>query len=109
MVALERAQRIDCKQMLKRLIKYMNMNMKPHESVAKAGKELMGLLGYLLLSTWLQVADAITRPLVYVQVPEVAEIINKAHARIDKTKPMEGESPIEEIIMEQNLPDMAHL
>ena len=91
---------------MKRLIKH---NTEAHESAAKVGMELMALLDYLPIPQWLQVADAMTRPLVYVQVPEVAEIINEAHARIDKTKPMEGESPIEEIITEQNLPDMAHL
>ena len=84
---LQRAQKIDCKQMLKRVVKY---NTEAHESAAKAGKELMAVLDYLPISAWLQVANATTRPLVYVQVPEVAEIINEAHARIDKTKPMEG-------------------
>ena len=54
-------------------------------------------------------ADATTRPLVYGQVPEVVEIIKESQPRIDKTKPMEGEAPIEDIITEQNLPDMTHL
>ena len=50
--------------------------------------------------------DVTTRPLIYIQVPEVAEIINQVQAVIDKKKPKEGESPIREIIEEQNLPDM---
>ena len=47
-----------------------------------------------------------TRPLVYVQVPEVVEIVKHAQVVIDKKKPKEGESPIKEIVEEQNLPDM---
>ena len=43
--------------------------MEAHESAAKAGKELMALLEYFPISVWLEVADATTRPLVYVQVP----------------------------------------
>ena len=68
----------------------------------------MGLLEYLLSDAWLQVVDAITRPLVYVQVPEVLGIIKELQSRIDKTKPMEGEAPIEDIINEKNLPKMVH-
>ena len=94
--SLPTAQRNDCKQILRRLIKH---NTEAHESAAKAGKELMALLEYFPISAWLQVADATTRPLVYVQVPEVVEVI-------DKKKPKEGESPIKEIVEEQNLPDM---
>ena len=58
---------------------------------------------------WLQVADATTRPLVFLQVPEVHEAIQEAQERIDKTKPMVGEGPIDDIMEEQNLPRMAHL
>ena len=47
-----------------------------------------------------------TRPLVYVQVPEVVEIVKQAQAVIDKKKLKEGELPIKEIVEEQNLPDM---
>ena len=50
-----------------------------------------------------------TRPLIYVQVPEVVEIVKQAQAVIDKKKPKEGESPIKEIVEEQNLPDMMQL
>ena len=103
---LQGAWKNDCKQMLKRLIKY---NTKAHESAAKASKELMGLLDYLPLSAWLQVADATTRPLVYVQVPEVVEIVKESQALIAKKKPRSGESPIEDIVTEQNLPDMMQL
>ena len=100
---LPTAQRNDCKQMLKHLIKY---NTEAYESAAKAGRELMGLLDYFPILAWLQVADAMTRPLVYVQVPEVVEIVRQAQDVIDKKKPKEGESPIDEIVEEQNLPDM---
>ena len=89
--------------MLKCLIKY---NTEAHESTAKAGRELMGLLDYFPISSWLQVADGTTRPLVYVQVPEVVEIVKQAQDMIDKKKPKEGESPIDEIVEEQNLLDM---
>ena len=92
--------------MLKRLVKY---NTEAHESAAKAGKELMGLLEYFPISAWLQVADTTTRPLVYVQVPEVVEIVKEAQVVIDKKKLKEGESPIKEIVMEQNLSDMVNL
>ena len=54
-------------------------------------------------------ADTTTRPLVYVQVPEVVEIVKQAQDVIDKKKPKEGEAPIDEIIMEQNVPDMLQL
>ena len=74
----------------------------------KAGKELEALLDYFPISAWLQVADATTRPLVYVQVPEVVEIVKQAQDVIDKKKPKEGEAPIDEI-MEQNIPDMLQL
>ena len=97
------AQKNDCKQMLKRLVKH---NTDAHESAAKVGRELMRLLDYFLISSWLQVADVTTRPLVYVQVPEVVEIVKEAQQVIDKKKPKEGESPIDEIVVEQNLPDM---
>ena len=97
------AQWNDCKLILKRLIKH---NTEAHESAAKAGKELGVLLEYFPISAWLQVADVTTRPLIYVQVPEVKEIINQAQAVIDKKKPKEGESPIREIVEEQNLPNM---
>ena len=100
---LPTAQRNDCKQILRWLIKH---NTEAHESAAKAGGELMALLEYFPISAWLQVADATTRPLVYVQVPEVVEIVKQAQAVIDKKKPKEGESPIKEIVEEQNLPDM---
>ena len=83
-------QRNDCKQMLKRLIKN---NTKAHESAAKAGKELMGLLEYFPISTWLKVADVTTRPLVYVQVPEVVEIVKEAQVVIDRKKPRGGKQP----------------
>ena len=100
---LPTAQRNDCKQMLKHLIKY---NTDAYESTAKAGRELMGLSEYFPISAWLQVVDTMTRLLVYVQVPEVVEIIRPAQDVIDKKKPKEGESPIDEIVEEQNLPDM---
>ena len=100
---LPTAQRNDCKQILRRLIKH---NTEAHESAAKAGKESMALLEYFPISAWLQVADVMTRPLVYVQVPEVVEIVKQAQVVIDKKKPKEGESPIKEIVEEQNLPDM---
>ena len=66
----------------------------------------MALLEYFPILAWLQVADATTRPLVYVQVLEVVEIVKQVLAVIDKKKPKEGESPIKEIVEEQNLPDM---
>ena len=66
----------------------------------------MSLLEHFPISAWLQVADAMMRPLVYVQVPEVVEIVRQAQDVIDKKKPKEGESPIDEIVEEQNLPDM---
>ena len=92
--------------MLKNLVKY---NTEAYESAVKAGKELMGLLDYLPVSVWLEVADTMTQPLVFVQVLEVVEIINEAQAQVDKTKPMEGEVPVEDIIVEQNLPNMSNL
>ena len=104
--SLPMAQRNDCKQMLQHLMKY---NMEAHEAAAKAAKELMGLLDYFPISAWLQVVDATTRPLIYVQVPEVVEIVKQAKEVIDKKKPKEGESPIKEIVEEQNLPDMMQL
>ena len=69
----------------------------------------MALLDYFPISAWLQVADATARPLIYVQVPEVVEIVKQAQVVIDKKKPKEGESPIKEIVEEQNLPDMMQL
>ena len=87
----------------------MRHNTEAHESAMKAGKELVALLDYFPISAWLQVADTTMRPLVYVQVPEVVEIVKQAQDVIDKKKPKEGESPIEEIIAEQNLPDMMQL
>ena len=104
--SLPTAQRNDCKQILQHLIKH---NTEAHESAAKAGKELMALLDYFPILAWLQVADVTTRPLIYVQVPEVVEIVKQAQAVIDKKKPKEGESPIKEIVEEQNLPDMMQL
>ena len=104
--SLPTAQKNDCKQILRHLIKH---NTEAHESAAKAGKELMALLDYFPISAWLQVADVTTRPLIYVQVPEVVEIVKQAQAVIDKKKPKEGESPIKEIVEEQNLPDMMQL
>ena len=101
--SLPTAQKNDCTQMLKRLIKY---NKEAHESTTKVGRELMGLLDYFPISSWLQVADATTRPLVYVQVPEVVEIVKRAQDMINKKKPKEGKSQIDEIVEEQNLPDM---
>ena len=101
--SLPMAQKNDCKQMLKRLVKHKT---EAHESAVKVGRELMGLLEYFPISSWLQVADATTRPLIYVQVPEVVEIVKQAQAVIDKKKPKEGESLIDEIVVEQNLPDM---
>ena len=92
--------------MLKRLVKY---NTEARESAAKVSKELMGLLEYLSLSAWLQVADAATRPLVNVRIPEVMEIVRESQALIDRKKPRMGESPIEDIVTEQNLPDMMQL
>ena len=100
------AQKNDCKQILRRLIKH---NTEAHESAMKAGQELVALLDYFPISAWLQVADAMTRPLVYVQVPEVVEIVKQAQGVIDKKKPKEEEAPIDEIIMEQNVPDMLQL
>ena len=47
-----------------------------------------------------------TRPLVYIQVPEVVEIVKQVQVVIDKKKPKKGESPIKKIVKEQNLPDM---
>ena len=64
----------NCKQMLKCLIKY---NTEAYESAAKVGREFLGLLEYFPISAWLQVADAIMRPLVYVQEPEVVEIVRQ--------------------------------
>ena len=104
--SLPTAQRNDCKQILRCLIKH---NTEAHESAAKAGRELMALLDYFPISAWLQVVDATTRPLIYVQVPEVVEIVKQAQAVIDKKKPKEGESPIKEIVEEQNLPDIMQL
>ena len=69
---LPTAQKNDCKQILRRLIKH---NTEAHESAVKAGKELVALLDYFPISAWLQVADAMTRPLIYVQVSEVVEIV----------------------------------
>ena len=83
--------------------------MEAHESAMKAGKELVALLDYFPISAWLQVADTMTRPLIYVQVPEVVEIVKQAQDIIDKKKPKGGEAPIDEIIMEQNVPDMLQL
>ena len=103
---LPTAQKNDCKQILKRLVKH---NTEAPESVVKAGKELVALLDYFPISAWLQVADATIRPLVYVQVPEVVEIVKQAQEVIDKKKLKEGEAPIGEIIMEQNVPDMLQL
>ena len=103
---LPTAQKNDCKQILKRLVKH---NTEAHESAVKTGKELVALLDYFPISAWLQVADVTTRPLVYVQVPEVVEIVKQAQDVIDKKKPKEGEAPIDEIIMEQNVPDMLQL
>ena len=103
---LPTAQKNDCKQILKRLVKH---NTEAHESAVKAGKELVALLDYFPISAWLQVADATTRPLIYVQVQEVVEIVKQAQDIIDKKKPKEGEAPIDEIIMEQNVPDMLQL
>ena len=103
---LPTAQKNDCKQILKRLVKH---NTEAHESAVKAGKELVALLDYFPISAWLQVADATTRPLVYVQILEVVEIVKQAQDVIDKKKPKEGEAPIDEIIMEQNVPDMLQL
>ena len=100
------AQKNDCKQILRRLIKH---NTEAHKSAVKAGKELVALLDYFPILAWLQVADAMTRPLIYVQVPEVVEIVKQAQDVIDKKKPKEGEAPIDEIIMEQNVPDMLQL
>ena len=56
------------------------------KSAAKAGKELMALLEYFPISAWLQVADVMTRPLIYVQVPDVVEIVKQVQAVIDKKK-----------------------
>ena len=81
--SLPTAQRNDYKQIVSCLIKH---NMEAHESAAKAGKELMALLEYFPILAWLQVADAMTRPLIYVQVPEVVEIVKQAQAVIDKKK-----------------------
>ena len=103
---LQGARKNDYKQMLKRLVKY---NTEAHESAAKASQELMGLLEYLPLSAWLKVADAATRPLVNVQIPEVMEIVSESQVLIDRKKPRIGESPIEDIVTEQNLPDMMQL
>ena len=61
---------------------------------------------YFPILAWLQVADAMTRPLVYIQVLEVVEIVKQVQVVTDKKKPKEGESPIKEIVEEQNLPDM---
>ena len=96
----------DCKQILRRLIKH---NTEAHKSAVKAGKELVALLDYFPILAWLQVADAMTRPPVYVQVPEVVEIVKQAQDVIDKKKPKEGEAQIDEIILEQNVPDMLQL
>ena len=69
------AQRNDCKQILRCLIKH---NTEAHKSAAKAGKELMALLDYFPISTWLQVvAKVTTRPLIYVQMPEVVKIVKQ--------------------------------
>ena len=103
---LQVAWKNNCKQMLKRLVEY---NTEAHESAAKASQELMGLLDYLPLSAWLQVVDATTRPLVYVQITEVMEIVRESKALIDRKKPRIRESPIEDIVTEQNLSDMMQL
>ena len=66
----------------------------------------MALLDYFPISAWLQLADAMTRPLIYVQVLEVVEIVKQAQTVIDKKKLKEGESPIQEIVVEQNPLDM---
>ena len=100
------AQKNDCKHILRRLIKH---NTEAHESAMKAGKELVALLDYFPLSAWLQVAETTTRPLIYVQVREVVKMVKQAQDVIDKKKPKEGEAPIDEIIMEQNVPDMLQL
>ena len=84
----------------------MKHNTEAHESTTKAGRELMELLEYFLISSWLQVADATTRPLIYVQVPEVVEIVKQVKEVIDKKKQKEGELLIDEVVVEQNLPDM---
>ena len=89
---LPTAQKNNCKQILKRLVKH---NTEAHESTVKAGKELVALLNYFPISAWLQVVDTTTRPLVYVQVPEVVEIVKQAQDVIDKKKPKEGEAPID--------------
>ena len=81
---LPTAQRNDCKQILRRLIKH---NTEVHKSAAKTGGELMALLEYFPILAWLQVADVTTRPLVYVQVPEVVEIVKQAQVVFDKKKP----------------------
>ena len=101
--SLPTAQKNNCKQMLKQLVKH---NTEAHESAAKAGRALMRLLDYFPISAWLQVADAMTRPLVYVQVPEVVEIVKQAQAVINKKQLQERESPIDEIVIEQKLLDM---
>ena len=100
---LPTAQRNDCKQILRHLIKH---NTEAHQSAAKADRELMALLEYFPISAWLQVVDGMTRPLVYVQVPDVVEIVKQVQAVIDKKKLKEGESPIKEIVEEQNLSNM---
>ena len=103
---LPMAQRNDCKQTLKRLLKH---NTEAHESAAKAGKELMALLEYLPISIWLEVADATTRLLVYVQEPEVVEIVRESQAVVEKKRPLEGEIAIHTIVIEQNLSNMVNL
>ena len=55
--SLPTAQRNDCKQILKCLVRH---NTEAHESAMKAGKELVALLDYFLISAWLQVADTTT-------------------------------------------------
>ena len=55
--SLPTAQRNDCKEILKRLVRH---NTEAHESPMKAGKELVALLDYFPISAWLQVADATT-------------------------------------------------
>ena len=84
---LPTAQEERLQQILRRLIKH---NTEAHESAMKAGKELVVLLDYFPISAWLQVADVMTRPLVYVQVPEVVEIVKQAQDVIDKKSRKKG-------------------
>ena len=97
------AQRNNCKRILRHLIKH---NTEAHESAAKVGRKLMALLDYFPISAWLQVADAMTRLLIYMQVPQVVEIVKQVQAVIDKKRPKEGNLPTQEIVEEENLPDM---